>query len=437
LDTKAQIRIAQDCLEIEALTVADLPTVAYISTFEPDRRADAVKNCVQLGARVSQFASDRMGAAEISERIDASASAAKSLLSTISETTQKRIEQTVEGAFGTDGKSGAFHKHVDAQLDALQRELEAKLDPERATSITRKLRDAVKQDVAGILTEVRKELNLSDPRSPLGLLRKELDQKHKALDDKIGQLITQEAVKSAVGAERVRGTSKGTVFEDALHPVLDAISRPRHDHVERTGSDSGLMGKSRRGDFVIEINPQHAGGSGLRIVLEAKNDQTRLKDLLQELDEAKENRAAQFAIGISTNPSLLPPNSPPIVFPTEDKMIVHVPDYDPEDGTFDAVFIEVALDVARYLAIAMRAANPRGMDLVAIDTHVANAINVLTRFTEIKKRLTTIVSTARDTDVLVESIRAEVRNTLHAIRDAIADELNKPAPEEPGQSKVA
>ncbi len=418
-----KVDIVGDRLEVHDFSMTDLPTVSYLSTFEDKKRAGALKNCIQLGARVSQFASDRIGATEICERIEAAAASAKSLLSGISDATTKRIDTTIEAVFGNDGKGGAFQHHVNAQLANLQRELEGKLDPEKTSSITQKIRDAIRRDVNGVLVEVRKELNLADPTSPLGLLRNELDRKHKQLDERITQIITQETVKTAVGIERVKGTQKGVKFEDALHPVLDRLSRPRHDSVERTGTEAGFVGNRLRGDFVVEVNPKDAGGSGLRIVIEAKNDHKRLRDLMRELDEAKENRVAQVAIGISTNAGLLAPDSPPIIFPSEDKVVVCVPDYDERDGTFDALHVEVALEVARFLAVAMRKGQARTFDLLKVDERVAQAINVLTRLTEVKKRLTSIANTAKETDTLLETIRSEVRTALKAVRDAIADEL--------------
>ena len=428
MDNSDQICIAKDYLEIRELRITDIPTVAFVAAQAAHCRLDALKNCIQLGARVCQYASDSLGASAICDQIDKSAKNVKSLLSAIGEATQKHVEGIVQDVFGKAGEDGTFQERVSAQLDNLQRELEGKLDPEKASSITRKLRDAIKQDVAGVLSDARKELNFADPNSPLGLLRIELDAKHKLLDEKITHLITQQSVKSAVSLERFRGASKGAQFEEALHPVLDALCRPRHDQLDRTGNDNGLVGKSRRGDFLVEINPRDAGGTGLRIVLEAKNDRTRMRDLVRELAEAMENRGAQFGIAVSTNPGLLPSNSPPIIFPSPDKAVVYIPDYNDDAGSFDGVYLEVALDVARFLAISLRQSTPRSMDLTAMDRHVGQAVNVLSKFSDLKKRLTTITSTAKEADVLVESIRAEIRTALQAIRDAIAVELDLPSP---------
>jgi|GEM_PF-2540747 len=422
----ASISITQSSLLAEGIQIADQPAIDYIKRFSEAKRVDAFVNCVQLGARVASYANDRLGAADICEKIDASAESAKKLLNGISMTTSAHIDQTMQVAFGKDGTVAKF---LDAQLQNVQRELEGKLDPDKVTSITSRIRQAVRKDVAEVLALARKDLDLKDPRSPLGVLQAEMNARLQSLDEKLGQVVTNAGIKTAVGVERLRGTAKGTEFEDAVYAVLGELCRHRQDQLERTGNESGASGRSKCGDFLIDVNSREAHGPGLRVAVEVKNDQTKRRDLLRELDKAMENRNAQFGIAISTNASLLPAGAPPVEFCGENKILIRVDDYDPEIGQLDPIFVEVALNVARYVCITTRDAQPSPLNAAKLEENVKNAINAIGRLSEIKRSLTSIANTAKEAHTLVDAVRDEVRDALKAIRDAIEAEtcLESPA----------
>ena len=433
--TKGSLRVAENQLEIQSLVVADLPTVTYVAQHDAADQLAAFANCYQLGARVIQFANDRLGATDICEQIDASAAVVRNGLREIGLTTQEAIARELKATFGKDGSMAAS---VEVQMKNLQRELEAKLDPEQANSITARVRAAMKSDISSSLAAIQVQFDPDAPGSVLNRLKADFDVKHRALDDKLGLLITQTAVRFAVGAEKLRGTIKGGEFEDVLETMVATLCRPRRDQLHRSSNETGSTPRCKRGDFVIEINPSDAGRSGLRLVIEAKNDQTRLKELSKELDEAMENRGASFAIGVTTNASGMPRGTPPVSFIGEDKVVVTLPDYDPETGNFDPVFIEVALEVARATVLSRRDGEAPAMDLAALRTHVNNAINVLARFSEVKKQLTAVTTSIARTDVVVDEVRNDVKNALQIVRDAIDAQLGAKGPVTglPGQAEL-
>ena len=129
-------------------------------------------------------------------------------------------------------------------------------------------------------------------------------------------------------------------------------------------------------------------GAPVFIAVEAKNDQTKHKDLLREVEKAMDNRNAAFGIGISTSPSLLPQRGPSIEFVSDNSLLIRVDDYEPETGYFDPLNLEVALTVARYVCIATRGAKPCRLDTAQLDSNVAQALNALGRLSELKKNLT-------------------------------------------------
>jgi len=98
--------------------------------------------------------------------------------------------------------------------------------------------------------------------------------------------------------EREKGTTKGVDFEDYVYRTVDSIARDFEDTVEFVGDDSGPLGKF--GDILIQVNPRDTGKVERNIVVEAKNASVTLSgknSFLKELDSAKKNRGAHYAIG--------------------------------------------------------------------------------------------------------------------------------------------
>jgi hypothetical protein len=409
------ITVERDGVRIVDLRVTDVVTTEWLKSVPAERRVDAARNALQLGARVLSYEHDRLGTNVLCERIDASAESASRLLATLSKSTSASIQASIDAALG---KSGTVAKCVAAQLNALELELAARLDPEKATSITGRLSAAIVKGVETEVARMKSAVDLANPNSPLAQFHAELLKRFDTLGARVDELVTQSAVTRAVAIERARGTHKGTTFEGAVHEALGELCRHRQDQLERTTSETGLVGRRKRGDFTVEINAREAGGPGLRVVVETKNDQTKRSELLREMDEALENRGAAFAIGVSTSAALLPPGSPPIDFVSDTKLLVYVGDFDEKAG-FDWLYLEVALAIARFAAILTRSSEPKTMDLRRMNEYIASALASLGRFSDIKRELTSIVTTAHAARTLVDRIRSEVRDALETIRDGI------------------
>ena len=65
------------------------------------------------------------------------------------------------------------------------------------------------------------------------------------------------------------------------------------DHLlERAADDAGDVIRSRKGDFVVTLDPEAARGSTLRIVVECKDRRISGRAMREELAEARRNRDA-------------------------------------------------------------------------------------------------------------------------------------------------
>ena len=96
---------------------------------------------------------------------------------------------------------------------------------------------------------------------------------------------------------------KGREFEDEFDELIRPIARPFSDTVEKTGDTPGLLGKSKKGDFVVGI----AHRKDLNIVFEVKDrGNVSLHEIRREMDEAMKNRNACYGIFVSKSVECLP-----------------------------------------------------------------------------------------------------------------------------------
>lgn len=158
---------------------------------------------------------------------------------------------------------------------------------------------------------IYKILNPDDESTPLGKFRKHLQQEldadregtafHKlknAMEDGFKEVLIALGAAEAAEEEREKGTAKGGDFENYIYETLDLMAGDFEDTVDFVGNDKGPLGKV--GDVLIRVNPRDMGGMECNIVVEAKNRSIALSgknSFLKELDSAKKNRSAHYAIG--------------------------------------------------------------------------------------------------------------------------------------------
>ena len=102
--------------------------------------------------------------------------------------------------------------------------------------------------------------------------------------------------------EAKKGTQKGWEFEDMCEPEIRSMADAHSDTVESTGDSMGDLGTSKKGDFVVTI-----GGTERKIVFEMKHKAgMTIPAIRRQLNEAMENRRADYAVLVSRNRDALP-----------------------------------------------------------------------------------------------------------------------------------
>ena len=234
--------------------------------------------------------------------------------------------------------------------------------------------------------------------SPLHQFRREVSEGFRALQEKLAVI---EAAQSARAGERARSAAKGADFEDLLEAQLGEIARGGNDLLERTGTDAGDAGRSKKGDFVLTLDPDLCRGSELRIVVEAKDRRISGREMREELREAKVNRDAAVGLVVFT-PQHAPAGIAPFDVRAGDVYVV----LDPADP--DASSLHAAVRLARLLALASLRESEAELDISAVNAALTGVREALEAVRAIKVQLTAIGTTS-----------AQVSATLDKLREAI------------------
>ena len=129
--------------------------------------------------------------------------------------------------------------------------------------------------------------------SPLHQFRQEISEGFKGVHERLTAI---EAASRARADERARSAAKGGDFEDLLEGMLGELARGAGDLLDRTGTETGALVGSKKGDFVLTLDPRLTRGADVRIVIEAKDRAMSGRAMREELREARENRGAAIAV---------------------------------------------------------------------------------------------------------------------------------------------
>jgi len=242
---------------------------------------------------------------------------------------------------------------------------------------------------------------LLDPtrqHSPMHQFRAEVAAGFDKLHDRLTAI---EAAAAARGAERARSAAKGGDFEDTLEAMLADIARGSGDLVDRTGGETGELLRSKKGDFVLTVDPARTGGAEVRVVVEAKDRAMSIRAIREELREAKENRMA--AVGLVVfSPAHAPAGIAPFDIRAGDVYAVIDP------AAPDPATLEGAVRLARLLAVASLREVEAEVDIEAIRAALAAVRAELDALKGIKATLTSIATSASGLQATLDRLRDSV-----------------------------
>ena len=245
--------------------------------------------------------------------------------------------------------------------------------------------------------------------SPLHQFRDEMTREFRTIAERISAI---EVSARARAAERAKGTAKGTDFEDLVEERLARFARGAGDGLERTGAGAGDALASKKGDFVLTVDPSRTRGADLRVVIEAKDRSMSRRVMTAELSDARQNRAAAVAM-VVFSPHAAPSGVAPFSLVGTDIYAVFDPDAD------DDTALEAAVRLARSLALITLREAAGQVDVPAVQEALDDIGQQLALVQGMKAKLTSVGTAARDISSALDVLRAGVLRSVRAVEDQL------------------
>ena len=391
----SEIRIDGERIVVERLTVRDRALAAIVADREPEDRPAFVERALRIGLTALQDASLTIDVDIVRDEFEkllrsseqANVKAAEALDAVLRSNFADgdgRLPRTLEKFLGD---RGALRTFVGELFDETKRD-----------SAIGRMRTLLGTYFDGDASKLALLLDPTRQNSPMHQFRAEVASGFERLHERLTAI---EAAASARGAERARSAAKGGDFEDILEPMLAEIARGSGDLVDRTAAEAGEVLRSKKGDFVVTVDPSLTGGADVRIVVEAKDRPMSGRAMRDELREAKENRAASVGV-VVFSPSHAPAGIAPFDVRAGDVYCVVDP------AAPDRSTLEAALRLARLLALAGLREVAAEVDVEAVRAAMTGVRAELEALKGIKSTLTSIANGAVGVQAALDRLREAV-----------------------------
>jgi hypothetical protein len=405
------VRIDGDRIVVERLVLADAALASSLAERDEADRPALVERALRIGLLALQDAATSMDTDVVRREFDkllAQTSAAN-------EQAARAVEDVLRANFADgDGRLPRTLERFLGDRGALRTFVTDLFDETKRDSAIGRIGGLLGQYFDGDASKLAVLLDPTRLGSPLHQFRVEINAGFK---DVMERLAAIEAASKARADERSRGTAKGGDFEDLLEGMLGELARGSGDLVDRTGTETGAVVGSKKGDFVITLDAKLTRGADLRIVVEAKDRAMSQRAMRDELREARENRGAAVAVAAWT-PAHAPSGVAPFAIVGEDVHVVVDP------AAPDTAYLEAAIRLARLLALAQLADRDVEVDAAAIRKALTGVRQELETIRALKTQLTSVSETAKAVwmglDTLRTAILARVAEAEAELRIAAA-----------------
>jgi hypothetical protein len=389
---QSSVRIEADRLIVEHVILDDPALASFVADRPAEERAALIERALRVGLTAIQSVG-------ITVNVDAVRAEFQGLLrqtEAANERAATALDQTLRQNFADGegqlprtlekflGDKGQLRGFVDDLFD------EAKRD-----SAIGRMKSLLGTYFDGDASRLAQLLDPTRLGSPLHQFRTEMAAGFKEIGEKLAAL---EAAGAARASERSRSTAKGADFEDAIEAMLGELARGSGDILERTGTDTGALMTSKKGDFVLTLNADATAGADLRVVVECKDRYVSGRAMRDELREAKSNRDAAVAVVVFT-PAHAPAGIAPFDVRAGDVYCVVDP------AAPDAATLEAAVRLARLLALQTLRTRDVEVDAAAVAEALKGVREQLETLRALKLALTSIGSSAKEVYAGLDRLR--------------------------------
>jgi hypothetical protein len=389
------VRVAGDRIDVDRLSLTDSALAAWLAAQPADDHAILAERALRIGLTALQSVAVTLNLDAVRSEFERFADQSRAA----NEQAAAALEGVLRANFADDG--GRLPRTLEAFLGdrgKLRSMVDELFDPRRRDSAIGRIGTMLETYFDGDGSRLAQLLDPTRMHSPLHQFRTEMDLGFKALHEK---LVAIEAAQAARAGERAKSAAKGADFEGLLEGMLGDIARGANDLLERTGTDAGDAGRSKKGDFVLTLDPDLCRGADVRVVIEAKDRKVSGREMRDELRAAKTNRDAAAALVIFTR-AHAPAGIAPFDVRAGDVYAVIDP-ADPDQAT-----LEAAVRLARLLALATMRQSEAEVDLADIQASLTGIRETLEVVRGLKVQLTSIGTSADNVSKALDRLREAV-----------------------------
>jgi len=392
---RPSVHIDGETIVVEQIRVSDRSLAAFVAQRPADDRPELIERALRVGLHALQDAGTSLDVDLVRREFDGLLERSAN----VSERAARELDQVLRQNFADqDGRLPRTLEKFLGDRGQLNRFVSELFDETKRDSAIGRMRALLGTYFDGDASRLAQLLDPTRLGSPMHQFRTEINQGFEKLNDRLTAI---EAAQGARSAERARSSAKGADFEDLLESMLGETARGLGDLVERTGSLSGDVMRSKKGDFLLTLDPQWCQGADIRVVIEAKNRRLSWREMREELDDAKRNRGAAVAIAI-----FAPEHAPAGIEPFDARYGHVFCVVNPDDP--DQAALTAAVKLARLYALATLVRDEERIDvtrLLAATTAIKAELDALRR---LKVQLTSIRSTAGEVALGLDRLKEQV-----------------------------
>jgi hypothetical protein len=412
------VRVVGDRLRIEGLVVNDECAVRLARDREEagEDASKLVRDAIEIGARVLDREQTGANAEFVKHEFEKAARELDDAFVNRAKAVADRLDAKVDEVFGADNGhvTKALARHFgDESSTAVQHRVKALVGEVMTASRQDLLRLFSSADDANPLADfkamARHSMRDAAERQEKGL--KVMAEQLEALNRQVLELKAEKEKLEDVAAEAERGTAKGRTYEEAVAEAVDLLALPLGDDATAVGDHKESTGKT--GDVVVGVGACHGPAQG-RIVFEAKNSKLTRPKAFEELDRAKAERNADYAVLVVPSEEKVPAKMHALREYNGDKLIVT---YDPDEGP---LALQVAYSLARARVLMARG-GAEGIDGAAVTDTVERAVGALEEVRRIRQQLTGAKTQIDKASEIVGTMSDRVRGHLEEIAALVAD----------------
>jgi hypothetical protein len=393
--TRPAVDVQGDVIMIDHLRVEDRTLAAFVEARADADRPDLAERALRIGLHALQDAGTTLDVDFVRREFDALLERNNS----VNERAAKELDQVLRLNFGDrDGRLPRTLEQFLGDRGQITRLVSDLFDESKRDSAIGRLRTLLGTYFDGDASRLAQLLDPTRIGAPLYQFRTEMNAAFEKLNERLSAI---EAASSARASERARSSAKGLDFEDLLEELFAEAVRGTGDTIERTGVATGDVIRSKKGDFLLTVDPQLCAGAELRVVIEAKNRGRSWRELRDELADAKRNRGAAVALAIFT-----PEHAPTGVAPFDVRYGHVFAVIDPEAP--DLATLVAAIRLARLHAIADQAAQTTEVDAARVAQALNQVRTELDGVRQLKVSLSSIGKTAENVAAGLDRLREQV-----------------------------